>query len=133
MHFETIGCFICKEPFVSSSDSNIEINSVRRYDCGHVFHKKCVGSQQEMGLYKCLICGLPCNRNIFKEVYFVGVTVNVKDPVNVENKVINSEESNNFTEKTITEKEVESGRERFKRSLNDGDVHEVQSEITGDF
>ena len=131
MHVETrIGCFICKEPFVPSSDPSIEI---RRYSCGHVFHRKCVGSQQEMGLYKCLICGLPCNRNIFKTVYFVGVTVNVKEPENVENKVF-SEESNNFNEKNDKpEKEVESARERFKRGLNDGDVPGNQSELTGYF
>ena len=128
MHFETIGCFICKKPFGPSN-----ISDARSYYCGHVFHTKCMTKQQNDGHYKCLICGLPCNRNIFKEVYFVGVTVNVKEPENVENKVTNFEESNNFTEKTMTEKEVESARERFKRSLNDGDVHEVQSEITGDF
>ena len=54
-------------------------------------------SQQKMGLtglYKCLICGLPCNRNIYKEVYFVGVTVNVKGPENVI-----SEKNNDFREK----------------------------------
>ena len=133
-----IGCFICKEPFVSSSDPNIENNGARRYDCGHVFHKKCVGSQQKMsltGLYKCLICGLPCNRNIYKEVYFVGVTVNVKEPENVENKVIDSEESDSFIEKP--EKEVELAQERFKRALDDTDLirdlNKVQSEITGYF
>ena len=135
MHVETrIGCFICKEPFVPSSDPSIEI---RRYSCGHVFHRKCVGSQQELGLYKCLICGLPCNRNIFKTVYFVGVTVNVKEPENVENKVI-SEESNNFTEENDKqEKEVEFAQERSKRALDDKDLmrdlNKVQSEITGYF
>ena len=136
-----MGCFICKEPFVSSSDPNIENNGARRYDCGHVFHKKCVGSQQKMsltGLYKCLICGLPCNRNIYKEVYFVGVTVNVKETENVENKVINYEESNNFNEKNDKpEKEVEFAQERFKRALDDKDLirdlNKVQSEITGYF
>ena len=141
MHFVTrIGCFICKEPFVSSSDPNIENNGARRYDCGHVFHKKCVGSQQKMGLtglYKCLICGSPCNRNIYKEVYFVGVTVNVKEPENVGNKVI-SEESNNFNEKNDKpEKEVEFAQKRFKRALDDRDLirdlNKVQSEITGYF
>ena len=132
MHFETrIGCFICKKPFEPSSDPNI--SDARRYDCGHVFHAKCVTKQQNDGHYKCVICGLPCNRNIFKDVYFVGVTVNVKEPETVENKGI-SEESNDFNEKNDKpEKEVEFARERFKRALNDGDVNEVQSEITGYF
>ena len=129
-----IGCFICKEPFVPSSDPNIEI---RRYSCGHVFHRKCVGSQQEIGLYKCLICGLPCNRNIFKTVYFVGVTVNVKEPEIIETKVI-SKESDNFNEKNDKpEKEVELAQERFKRALDDRDLirdlNKVQNEITGYF
>ena len=88
--------------------------------------------QQDEGHYKCLICGLPSSRNS-KEVYFVGVTVNVKEP---ETKV-NSEESNNFNEKNEKndkpEKEVESARERFKRALNDGDVPGNQSELTGYF
>ena len=89
--------------------------------------------QQDEGHYKCLICGLPSSRNS-KEVYFVGVTVNVKEP---ETKV-NSEESNNFNEKNDKpEKEVEFAQERFKRALDDRDLirdlNKVQSEITGYF
>ena len=128
MHFETIGCFTCKKPFGPSSDSNT--SDARRYDCGHVFHTKCMTKQQDEGHYKCLICGLPCSRNS-KEVYFVGVTVNVKEP-KIEETKVNSEE-NATTEKNKPEKEVELARERFKRAFNQEDVNEVQSEITGYF
>ena len=131
MHFVTIGCFICRKPFGPSNQSIFDpnISDARRYDCGHIFHRKCMTKQQDEGHYKCLICGLPSSRNS-KEVYFVGVTVNVKEP---ETKV-NSEESNNFNEKNDKpEKEVESARERFKRALNDGDVPGNQSELTGYF
>ena len=130
MNFETrIGCFKCKEPFVPSSNPNISY--AKRYDCGHVFHTKCMGRQFQDGLFKCLVCGIHCGN--FKEVYFVGVAVNVKEPEISETKVI-SEESKNFNEKNDKpEKEVEFARERFKRGLFDGDENKVQSEITGYF
>ena len=134
MNFETrIGCFKCKEPFVPSSNPNISY--AKRYDCGHVFHTKCMGRQFQDGLFKCLVCGIYCGN--FKEVYFVGVAVNVKEPEISETKVI-SEESKNFNEKNEKpEKEVELAQERFKRALDDGDLirdlNKVQSEITGYF
>ena len=65
-----IGCFICKKPFVPSSNPNISY--AKRYDCGHVFHTKCIESWFRKDQNTCPQCRKWCTIGQLIKIYFAG-------------------------------------------------------------